>query len=257
VDRRDVWQLQGETWAQLGRIDTLYDGTPRRRGAWRFRRATATWQRYEPTGWVDYAEPPRSAEQAPVHAIAWTDRAAADLLTDWASGAGTFGSSQEVSDALLTMRYKPSETRVVDGGIPAVPRLPAGRSTWRYLSVEGSDDVLPAGRPAWTREGRLLPEEAPPPDEVTPEPGRYDIDQPHPASRFDLSVFAYLPSARVRFEWRPSRLLTVLARLRTRAPGETIDTSVLDRVWRGIEQARPAGTRAVLAVDETIVRGEE
>lgn len=96
-----------------------------------------------------------------------------------------------------------------------------------------------------------------PVDEATPEPGRYDLDQPHPASRFDLSVFAYLPSARVRLEWRPSRRLTVLARLRRRVPGETIDPSVLDRVWQGIEQARPAGVRAVLAVDETIVRGEE
>jgi hypothetical protein len=257
ADRRDMWQLQGETWAQLGRIDTLYEVSPRARGAWRFRRATATWQRYEPTGWVDYTEPPRTGAQAPVHVIAWTDRATADLLVDWDPAAGTYGSSDDVPDTLLTMRHKPSETRVVDGGIPAVPRLPAGRSTWRFLSIEDPDDVLPAARPAWTSEGRLLPEEPMPVDEATPEPGRYDLDQPHPASRFDLSVFAYLPSARVRLEWRPSRRLTVLARLRRRVPGETIDPSVLDRVWQGIEQARPAGVRAVLAVDETIVRGDE
>ena len=52
-----------------------------------------------------------------------------------------------------------------------MPRLPAGASEWRYLSLEPDDATLPAGRPAWTIEGRLLPAEKPAPD---PEPGRYD-----------------------------------------------------------------------------------
>jgi hypothetical protein len=34
-----------------------------------------------------------------------------------------------------------------------------------------------------------------------------------------------------------------------------MDPAVLDRVWQGIQQVRPAGVQAVLAVEEEIVRG--
>jgi hypothetical protein len=47
----------------------------------------------------------------------------------------------------------------------------------------------------------------------------------------------------------------VLVRLQTTVSGEVVDPAVLDRVWQGIQQVRPAGVPALLAVDEEIVRG--
>ncbi len=43
-------------------------------------------------------------------------------------------------------------------------------------------------------------------------------------------------------------------RLTLREPGEVIDPIVLDRVWEGIAQVRPAGIRVALAVAEQLVR---
>ena len=56
-------------------------------------------------------------------------------------------------------------------------------------------------------------------------------------------------------EWSPRTPLTVLARLRLRRGESAMDPAVLERVWEGIRQVRPAGVRALLAVEETIVRG--
>ena len=89
--------------------------------------------------------------------------------------------------------------------------------------------MLPAGRPAWTIEGRLLPEAKPAP---SPEPGRYDFGQPDPhdeASEYDEAVFAFPPAARVGFSWEPRRPLSVLVRLGKRAPSDSIDPAALDR----------------------------
>ena len=95
----------------------------------------------------------------------------------------------------------------------------------------------------------------PPPDLPAPLPGRYDLPRPPPSGIFDEAVFAYEPAARVWFEWNARRPLTVAARLQRKSTGESIDPAVLDRVWQGIQQVRPAGVRAVLAVEEEIVRG--
>jgi hypothetical protein len=40
-----------------------------------------------------------------------------------------------------------------------------------------------------------------------------------------------------------------------RTAGEIIDPSLLDRVWEGIQRVRPAGVKALLAVDQSIIRG--
>ena len=150
------------------------------------------------------------------------------------------------------MRYKPVEARVVDGGIPAVPRLPRGTSVWRYLSLEGpASEVAPRPGPAWTREGRFVP---PPPSRSPPLEGRHG-NADHPLSHFDADgAFAYLPAARVWLAWEPRGPLAVTVRLGRRGPGETIDAAVLDRVWQGVQQVRPAGVRVSLAVGEDIVR---
>lgn len=263
-DGRDFWQFQGDTgaWHDLGRADTFYDAPPASgesdppaRRAWRFLRATDTWQRATPSGraWTSVAidpttlSEPRATGQPTVHAILWTSSVVGDLGA-WAGR--QFSSRGPVDPAVLETRYKPDETRVVRGGIAAIPPLPPGVSVWRYLSREPDDLVPPRDRPAWTSEGRLLPEPRP----ETPDSARFDRTAP-PPSHYDETIFAFDPAARVWFEFDARQPLTVLARLKTRSPGEQIDPAILDRVWQEMQRLRPAGVRAMLAVEETIVRG--
>jgi hypothetical protein len=256
ADRRDLWHFEAGAWRQLGRLDTLYDGPePEPRGSWRFDRASGAWQRADPVrGWVPHTGEARIVPQDAVLAVTWTDDVAAD--TGVLAPGGEFSDSEPVAAADLVMRFKPSDERIVDGGVPALPRIPPGRSTWRYLSLEGEDEPPPPGRPTWTREGRRLSgEPAPAGIDDPPEPARFDIDPP--AAKWGRSLTAFAPVAHVRLEWRPTQRLSVVARLRPRAPGESIEPAVLDRVFDGISQVRPAGVRAVLAVDETIVRGDD
>ncbi|MBV9773315.1 MAG: PQQ-like beta-propeller repeat protein [Gemmatimonadetes bacterium] len=251
-DGRDWWQHQDDTWVQLGRADSLYDGEPRPRPAYRWRRASKRWQTWDERGavWVDVpAGTPRSTAEPAVHDVAWTDTVAADL-GGW--DGSTFTRTGAADPERLAMRHKPAEDRVVGGGIPALPRIPEGNSTWRYLSLEGDDPELPPDRPSWTVEGRLLP----PPQREAPYPGRYDATAP-PAGYFDQVVYAFPPAARVWFGWEERRPLTALVRLRERFAGESLDPVVVDRVWQGIQQVRPAGVRVLLALGETIVRGKQ
>ena len=179
-DGRDMWQLQGTTWVQLGRAALLYGSTPepQPRGAWRFARGTGQWQRYDAatSNWVAFSAEARTAAEVPVRALAWTDGVVAELGT-WDGSQFTPGGSPTVPATDLRMRCKPNATRIVTGGIPALPRLPVGTSTWRYLALEPGDLVESTARPAWTIEGRLLP---PPPDLAAPDAGRYDHASPPP-----------------------------------------------------------------------------
>ncbi len=240
ADRRDLWHFEGAAWRQLGRADTRYDEPdPAPRGSWRFN--AGKWERFdEARGWVAFNGASRITPQPAVRALAWSDEVAADI-------GGT-----AVDPADLVMRFKPDETTIVDGGIPALPRVPPGHSTWRYLQLEGASEPPPPGRPTWTREGRRL--DGPPPPaglDDPPEPDRFSLQ------RWALGLVAFPTAAKVKMEWRPTQLLSVAARLRPRTAGEAIEPAVLDRVFDGITQVRPAGVRAVLAVDETIVRGED
>ncbi|MEZ4868452.1 MAG: two-component regulator propeller domain-containing protein [Caldilineaceae bacterium] len=254
-DGRDWWQFQSAAgaWTQLGRADTLYQEPPAERGAWRFDRSQAQWQRLDPVAalWNNFTEEPRSTEEEPVYTVGWADHVVADM---GAWDGANFTKTGDVHGANLVMRYKIDETRVVDGGLPALPRLPVGSSTWRYLALEPEEFVEPAARPAWTREGRLLP---PPPERSAPPPGRYSLPLPPPASNFDEAVFAFRPAARLWFAWEAQRALTVLVRLKKQKVDEQIDPAILDRVWQGMQQVRPAGVRTVLAVEEEIVRVEQ
>jgi hypothetical protein len=243
-DGRDWSQARPDGWKQLGSADLLYDGQPGPRGSWRFDRSTLEWERLE----AARQGGPRTTDEAPVLAILWTDQVEPDL-GQW--DGEEFVRSSEVSEAKLLMRCKPREDIVRDGGMPAVPRMPVGTSEWRYLSLEPEGLEEPEERPSWTIEGRLLP----PPDLSAPLPGRYDLSAPPPSGIFDEAVFAYEPAARVWFEWKARRPLTVAARLQKKFIGENMDPAILDRVWQGIQQARPAGVQAVLAVEEEIVRG--
>jgi hypothetical protein len=191
-------------------------------------------------------------QEGEVRALLWTDRVVADLGA-WDEGTATFTKTGDALDG-LRMRYKPDELRSVDGGVVAVPRLPAGRSVWRYLSLEIPFDPLKVlavsaiARPRWNPEGRLLSST----DRSAPEEARFG-GSPQPAASGD-AVFPFPPAARVWFAWEERRPLTLLVRLRADA-GEAVGPEILDRVWQGIQQVRPAGLRALLAVNEEIVRG--
>ncbi len=256
ADRRDIWHHDGSAWVQLGRLDSLYDGPePQPRGSWRYDRTTQAWQRADALGaGIAYAGTERVAVPRPaVRAIAWTDDVVGDLGSP--DPDGTFVSSAPVDPARLVLHVKPTDDRIAAGGIPAVPRIPPGDSTWRYLELERDDEPAPPGRPSWTREGRRIIGAPPPAGVDPPEPVRFDVTPP--ASAFDAGVLAFAPGARVRMQWSPTQLFSVAARLRRRTEDEAIDPAVLDRVWNGMSQVRPAGVRTALAVDETIMRGDD
>ncbi len=256
-DGRDFWQYRQPAWQQLGAADTLYEEALRAageefasRGAWRYDRFSKRWQRSSPAGsWEPVAVTVRSAAESPVTAFCWTEGALGEL----GSGHGKdFALAPDGAPVKLVTRFKPNEQTILNGGIPAIPRVPVGSSVWRYLAMETKPEPVPPLRPAYTREGRLLP---PAPPSPAPAEGRFDIESPRPRNEFDAAVFAYHPAAKVWFEWRPRRLCAVLIRLKNRTPGEQIDPVVLDRVYQACEQVRPAGVRALLAVEENTVRG--
>ncbi len=250
-DGHDWWQPRSTGWKHLGAAGTLFGDQPTLRGSWLFNRSTLTWERLINGAGRPFEEKLRTILRPEVHAILWTDSLEADR-GNW--NGQEFIRDSGVSLASFRMRVKPQHTVILDGGLPAIPRLPQGNSHWRYLSLEPSPvpDPEPKTLPAWTIEGRLLP---PPDDRATPGEGRFDVHTPAPSSDFDEAVFPFNPAAQVWFEWDAKRALTVLARLGTRTENERIDPAILDRVWQGIQQVRPAGVRTLLAVDEHIVRG--
>ena len=264
-DGRDFFQFQtsSKSWVQFGRADSIYPpaADPAPRSAWRFRRAGDVWERFDtsltsPT-WATFSLAARTkASEKAVTGVAFSDSLAADLV-DWNPADFGVANPSAVDQAKFVARIKlDGDTRVVDGGIPALPRLPAGTTEWRYLSLEPDDATLPESRPAWSIEGRLLAADAKAPD---PEPGRYDQGLPDPLdeqSEFDEAVFAFPPAARVGFAWDPKRPLSIEVRLGSRGPNDSIDPAALDRVFDGMKQVRPAGVRAVLAVGEKPVRKE-
>ncbi len=249
-DGRDLWHYESEVWRKLGRADSLYGDrmSAEDRGAWRFQRATNLWQRLNPrSGFQNFNEPLRTTNESAARAVAWTNGIIGEIGT-W--DGDTFTPTAPIDPALLRVRFKPTELTIQDGGIPGIPRLPVGVSTWRYLSLEPEIVEPPRTLPAWTIEGRLIP---PPEDRLAPPPGRFDQPVPAPPSIYDDSVYAFNPSARVWFDWNAPRPLAILARLKRRTPDETIDPAILDRVRQGVEQVRPAGVRVVLAVEDELI----
>jgi hypothetical protein len=258
-DGRDIAQYQTSSnlWVSQGKADSVYpDDDPQQRDFWRFNRTLGTpaWQYFDrnTSQWTLYNDSPRSGNENPVHEVLWTDSVAADLGT-W--DGDVFAGSVPIALSNLRMRVKPDDERIVSGGLPAVPRLPTGESTWRYLSMETEGMVLSQNRPWWTREGRLMPL----PDQEAPYPGRYGEGEPvpkPPEQKFDETVFAYNPAAKVWLKWSARRTFSAIVRLRKISELEAIHPAIVDRVWQGIEKVRPAGVKVKLAVEEQIVRGE-
>ncbi len=251
-DGRDFWQAQSGAFVRLP-LGNAVAPDPEEPRFWRFDRAGGHWQSLDPASpgalWTAFTPEPRGTAEPAVRALAWTAGAAADLGS---FDGDAFTSDPGATPAALRMRYKPTDDRVVDGGIPAVPLLPVGDSTWRYLALESTSDAVSPRRPAWTIEGRLLP----PPDAAPPLEGRFGQSPAAEFSDFDDAAFAFHPAARVRFEWEARRPFTVLVRLGLLDGEGQIAPAVLDRVWQGVEQVRPAGVRALVAVEDRLVRGE-
>lgn len=252
-----VLRFDGRQWDQV-----IGDSLQRVLGAddiiglervWRFVRASNQWQ------WFDSdASEWRVATET---GVLTTELGAATLL--WTMGTvaqlGTWDGSEFVLDegavpGDLNMRYKPAadnELRIVEGGIPAVPAMATGLSHWRYLRLETANaEDASLNRPHWTTEGRLLP---PPPSDLSPsEEGRFS-DPIQALSQFDQSAFAYKPCAKVWFRWQGTHAFNIVVNIN--AGADWVDPSIVDRVWRGIQQVRPAGVRVQLTVNNEIQRG--
>lgn len=251
-DGRDFWQRRGD------RLDRLALPATRPLDLWRFDRSSSQWQRRNPAAaasWTPDETQPMVAAEA-VRALAFTDGALAELGS---ISNGVFTPDLEAVPAALRFRTKPHEELITEGGIPALPRLPVGLSTWRYLEME-TESAPPVftNLPAFTREGRLIGSSTEPVEE-----GRFGAARVAALfaarnaalSDFDEAAFAYLPAARVSLSYSPRGPLAVLVRLGTLSPDETLDPAVLDRVYRGLQQVRPAGVRVLLAINDEIVRG--
>ncbi len=254
-DGREFSQRRGDAWVRLGRADQLHDDRVVPRGSWRYTRAGDQWERLDPSSgpFTPYLrETPRTTDEPTSRAIAWSDDAVADLGS-W-DGA-TFSPQSDVPREEIVTRIKPDPTRIVSSRFGAIPRVPVGDATWRYLSIEPDPPPPPpAGeRATWTTEGRLQP---PPQSPDAWAPGRFDVAAPPPPSEFDESVFAYAPCAKVWMSWSAMRSLHVLVRLERQFSEEIVGDPLLDRVWQGVNRVRPAGIRASVAVDNVIVRGE-
>ncbi len=247
-DQLDWFQRQGDA---LVRLPRQFD-----RSAppvfWRYLRGSGLWQSSSPaqaplnnSGFQNYDGSPVSSVEPAIHAIVWTASAHARLGS---FDGVNFTVDESATPATLDVRYKAEPTRIVDGGIAAVPSLPQGESHWRYLQLEEAVPPVPTGHPAWTREGRLLP---PPEHSLAPFESRYlgTFDAPENA------VFAFCPAARVWLTWNPRTPLAVTVRLTKSSADEQIDPQILDRVWNELQRVKPAAVSVYLAVDETIERG--
>lgn len=217
---------------------------------WRFHRTRSLWQFYhhDRSAWISVEEGEAREGNLPANDIIWTTGAVAEL-GKW--DGQSFTADPDLPAPGLRMRYKPAEAGekvIVDGGIPGIPALLPGKSTWRYLRMEDNHEVISPNRPTWTCEGRLVP---PPPDAGQAAVGRYSSATVL-LSDFDNAVFAFRPCARVWFQWQAREPLTMQVRLRA----DHVEPQVLDRVWQGIQQVRPAGSRVELVLNSSIARGE-
>jgi len=163
----------------------------------------------------------------------------------------TFAATTAVPLTDFVMRVKPNEQVVLTGGLVAIPELPAGVSTWRYLQLEPDTVTVPADLPWWSPEGRLVP----PPEHAPVYPGRYRNDASLPDGRFDESVYAYNPCAHVAMHYLSGPAVTVQVRLFMRSADDHIDPAIIDRVWAGINQVKPAGVPVLLSVEGSLVKG--
>jgi hypothetical protein len=190
-----------------------------------------------------------------VQSVLMTD----SVLAELGSYDGTrFEATAPVDPTLLRVRVKPTQDRILDGGLPALPRPQTG-SWWRYVQQEPAEILIPNDKPWWTTEGRLFP----PPQARPPWPGHYrnavsPFDQDAHSFKPDLSneaaVFIYPPSALVWMDWPGLPRIGVRVRLFKRG-GQIIDPAITDRVWSGLQRAKAAGVPVALLVEGDVIQG--
>ena len=243
-DQLDWFQKQSNDLVRLPRRDDEQQPT-----FWRFVRGSGNWQSFTApgsAGFLNYTAGQTALGEPAVNAILWTEQAVARLGS---FDGTTFTVDPGATPAPLATRYKPDASRIVDGGIPALPCLAHGKSDWRYLQREEPTPPTPSSAPAWTREGRLLP----PPDSLdAPHEGRF-IAGP---TGEEPVVFSFCPAARVWFSWQPKASLAVTVRLSRNPQDDEIDPQILDRVWNELQRVKPASVAVYLAVNENIERGQ-
>jgi len=120
--------------------------------------------------------------------------------------------------------------------------------------MEPSAVSPPAGRPWWSREGRLFP----PPSDDAPWPGHFRSEASpwHLDGHFNDAIYSYPPSARVWMERATEPLIGVRIRLCRRVPGQAVDPAIIDRTWHLLTRAKAAGVPLQLALDGAIVKGQ-
>lgn len=246
-------------WQNLGQASLFYieNEVPQDRSAWRYNRTLAEpkWQRYisKNSKWDDFTTEQSSTVQESIRDLIWVSGVSAQI-GNLDQESGEFSILSDVNPQDLVVRVKPSDDRIVNGGIAAIPLLPKGLSTWRYLSMEQGEAIVSTERPHWTKEGRIVL----PPEQIAPYPGRMaEYILPPENKKFDQQVFAYNPAAKVWLEWRPYQAFAVLVRISRRFKNEAIHPAIIDRIWQGIERVRPAGVEVQLAVENSIVKGVE
>ena len=165
----------------------------------------------------------------------------------------TFTHASNVNASDIYLHIKPQVERIVSGGMPyirACPRAHRSGATYR-----ASPRICNHRRPATCLRGARKGGSS--------RRHRHSM-RPTPAAststlrRTATSTRRCSPTTRrrrVTFEFEPRMPCPVLVRLYRRTGDPPFDPAVLDRVWEGIQLVRPAGVRALLAVDESIVRG--
>ncbi len=251
-DGRDLarFNMEENVWQQLGQADQRYqDNQVDMRGLWRFHRTLGRWEIFDYTAkqWTTFAGASELQGEA-FNRLLFIDRVVATL---GAFNSNVFVKSEDVESSQLVLHCKPDPTRIVTGGVAALPRIRKGDSTWRYLSIEPDDLVDSTDLPWWSTEGRLVL----PPDHDAPYAGRYH-DLNRLPFQLDQMVFAYNPVARVKIQWANKKPLQVIVRLLQRNENDVIDPAIVDRVWHGINLVRPAGVQVLLAVEGDIVRDQ-
>lgn len=251
-DGRDLarFNMADNVWQQLGQADFRYQNLHvSERGVWRFHQTLNRWELFDYAikQWAVFAASPELSPEA-FTSLVFVDRVEAALGT---LNTSEFIKSSAVDNSQLVLHCKPDHTRIVQGGIPALPRIAQGDSLWRYLSIEPEGLVDGTDLPWWSVEGRLVP----PPDHDAPYPGRFHHLNALPF-QLDEMVFAYNLAAKIKLQWANKKPLQVIVRLLKRDDNDVIDPAIIDRVWKGINQVRPAGVQVLLAVEGNIVRGE-
>lgn len=253
-DGRDLLQYRfaEQRWVSLGRADTIYpdEVTASPRGQWRYDTTQNRWTRFDPgvRRYTNQALDRRTVGNVAAHLVLQTASLRADLGSFDGS---TFTPNTSVPLSDLAMRVKPDETRILAGGLPM---LPEGEGLWRYLQMEPSAVSPPAGRPWWSREGRLFP----PPSDDAPWPGHFRSEASpwHLDGHFNDAIYSYPPSARVWMERATEPLIGVRIRLCRRVPGQAVDPAIIDRTWHLLTRAKAAGVPLQLALDGAIVKGQ-